>query len=173
MDATETYQFACRCAAAPFTVTVPAPRRTLHLGLGVLTLGVWLVLYALYRIGRLYWISRCPVCSKRSRKLFWILAITLLSTAEFARLLVYFLILAPEQIIADASLAQVPESLDLDSPIHSGNIRQAVGFLWVVAILPTAGALIATYWPYLVLGWLSALTLFGFALPSFYWKKEK
>jgi len=24
-----------------------------------------------------------------------------------------------------------------------------------------------------VLGWLSALTLFGFALPSFYWKKEK
>jgi len=43
----------------------------------------------------------------------------------------------------------------------------------VVAILPTAGALIATYWPYLVLGWLSALTLFGFALPSFYWKKEK
>ena len=173
MDTTETYQFTCRCAAAPFTVTVPAPHRALHLGLGVLTLGVWLVVYALGRIVRLYWISRCPACSKRSRKLFWTLAVTLLSTAEFARLLVYFLILAPEQIIAGASLTPVPESLDLESPLHSGKVGQAVGFLWVVAILPTAGALIATYWPYLVLGWLSALTLFGFALPSFYLQKEK
>lgn len=173
MNGSETYLFSCRCDSRPFEVTVPAPARTLHLILGVLTLGVWLVAHALYRIGRLYWISRCPSCGKRSRKLFWTIVLTLLSTAEFARLLAYFLIIAPERIIADASLTQVPDSLDLDSPLHSGNVGQAVGFLWVVAILPTAGTLIATYWPYLILGWLSALTLFGYMLPSYYLKKEK
>ena len=171
MNGVEVYHFICRCGSRPFDVTVPVPARTLHLTLGVLTLGVWLVLHALYRIGHLYWISLCPACGRRSRRLVWTIVLTLLATAEFARLLVYFLVIAPERIIADASLAQVPEALDLESPIHSGNVGQAAGFLWVVAILPTAGTLIATYWPYLILGWLSALTLFGYILPSRYLKK--
>ena len=151
MNGVEVYHFICRCGSRPFDVTVPAPARTLHLTLGVLTLGVWLVLHALYRIGHLYWISLCPAYGRRSRRLVWTIVLTLLATAEFARLLVYFLVIAPERIIADASLAQVPEALDLESPIHSGNVGQAAGFLWWWPP-PHGGHADRHLLPYLILG---------------------
>jgi hypothetical protein len=168
MDA---YVFSCRCNDKPFEVEAAEPSRTLHLTLGVCTLGVWLVLNSVYRMIHLYWISRCPKCRKRSRSVFWAVLILLLFTAELGRVLHYFLISAPHQIVADASFAEMPQDMQLDAPLETKDLKKALGFVWLFAGLPTAGFAIASYWPYIVLGWLSILTIAGYMLPSFYLKR--
>ncbi len=167
----ETYQFSCRCDHKSFEVKAAEPSRSLHLTLGVATLGVWLVLNAVYRMIHLYWISRCPHCRKRSRSVFWAVLLLLLLSAEFGRVLYYFLIAAPHQIVSDASFVEMPQDMALDAPLETKDLKKALGFVWLFAGLPTAGFVIASNWPYMVLGWLSLLTIAGYMLPSFYLKR--
>lgn len=168
----ETFDFTCRCNRRPFEIAGTTPSRSFHMFLGVITLGVWLAIFALYRLGHVYWISRCPLCGKRSRSLFWILLILLFFTVELGRTLHYFLISAPQQIVADASFASLPENFDMNAPLKTSDYKTVVGFVWLVAALPSAGMFISTYWPYMVLGWVSVLTLAGLIVPSWYIKRQ-
>ncbi|MBN2327520.1 MAG: hypothetical protein JXR73_10235 [Candidatus Omnitrophica bacterium] len=170
MDEREIFEFRCRCSGRPFQISAPAPSRGKHLALGAATLGTWLFMYAIYRLGRLYWISKCPQCRKRSRSVFWALVIVLLLSVEFGRTMYYFLISAPQQIVADMSFTDLPDDLDLNAPLAAKDLKSAIGFVWVIAALPAAGMFISTYWPYLILAWASAITLFGLILPSYYRK---
>jgi len=171
MNETETFEFSCRCNRRPFEVDEEAPSSSLHLTLGVITLGVWLLFFSLYRMIHLYGLSRCPLCGKRSRSLFWILFILAFLTAEFGRTLHFFLISAPQKIVADISFAQLPEDIDPNAPLKAEDLKGALGFVWVVAALPMACMFIATYWPYLTLAWLSGITIAGLLLPSLYKKR--
>lgn len=169
----DTYEFTCRCQRHPFEISEEIPSRSLHFTLGIITLGVWLVLFALYRLGRVYWISRCPNCGKRSRSLFWMILILAFFTVEFGRTLHFFLISAPQKIVADASFANLPENLDLNAPLKTSDLKSAFGFVWVAAALPAAGMFIATFWPYMLLGWLSFLTIAGLLIPSWYLQRQE
>jgi hypothetical protein len=168
----ETFQFTCRCNIRPFEISEDAPSRSFNLFLGVITLGVWLAVYALYRLGHVYWISRCPLCGKRSRSLFWILLILLFFTMELGRTLHYFLISAPQKIVTDASFATLPKDFDMNAPLKISDYKTAVGFVWLVAALPSAGMFISTYWPYMILAWGSVLTLAGLIVPSWYLQRR-
>ncbi len=168
----ETYRFSCRIHR-PYEVQDEDPSRSLHLTLGVITLGVWLVFHALYRMGHLYAISRCPVCGKHSRSLFWVLLILFFFTLEFGRTLYYFLISAPQSIVADVSFAHLPDNLDPNAPLRTSDLKGALEFVWISAALPTAGMFIATYWPYLILGWLALVTFVGLILPSLYHVRQE
>ena len=96
----EIYEFTCSCHRHPFKISDEAPSRSLHFTLGVITLGVWLVFFALYRLGHVYWISKCPNCGKRSRSLLWIILLLAFFTIEVGRTLHFFLVSAPQKIVA-------------------------------------------------------------------------
>lgn len=172
-ETVETFEFHCRCAAPAREVNLPARSMKIHLLLGILTLGVWFVCFAVYRMVQLYRLSRCPSCRRHAGLVFWVMLVMLLVSLEFGRIMYYFLIAAPERIVADASMAELPEHMRPDDSIDSSNIRDALGYVWITVALPSAGMFISANWPYLVLAWLSVVTIVGMALPSFYYKRKK
>ncbi len=169
----EEYVFKCRRCKSSFEVSTPPLSRNYHLFLGCLTLGLWLVGLAFYQIWNLYRLSMCPRCGKRSRKLLVLFIAMVAGTAEISWLIFYFLELAPQQIISNASTATLPEELDLNSEISRDNLWKVLTFIWIVNILPGIGAYIAMNWPYILLVWFSIIVLIGLSVPSFYMHRSK
>ncbi|RJP19736.1 MAG: hypothetical protein C4527_26345 [Candidatus Omnitrophota bacterium] len=167
----EEYRFTCPRCRCNIEAEAPIPARNLHLLLGLATLGIWLVVYSFLRLFQLYQLSLCETCGKHSRKLLALLLILILGTAEITWLIYYFLEVAPPKIVFDASMAELPGNLDLNSDVSKDNAWQLFTFVWLVSILPGVGAMIAANWPYILLFWFTIVVLIGLSVPSFYLRR--
>ncbi len=156
-----TYQFQCQETHKEFNAE--ASRVEQSLLLGILTLGF-------IRHFALYFHSRSPYTGKRNWQLLILPIILLLLTAEFCRELYYFVQYAPQQIIREASSAELPEGMQYDSPVQTEDLPAIVSFVWKIGLLPYIGGFITTQWPYIVLAWCTVILLINFSFPSIYTK---
>ncbi len=168
----EHYIFKCRRCQSHFEKDAQAPSQNFHLLLGLITLGGWLIIYAFIRLFNLYRLSSCPDCGRRSRFLLSLLIVLIVGSLEVNWVIYYFLEIAPQKIVQDASMTTLPENIDLESDISSENALEILTFVWIVGILPSAGAMIAMNWPYILLTWFSIVVVVGLGMPSFYLRKS-
>lgn len=165
---TQTHAFSCKKCGNAFETGGQTLSRQTHMLLGLVTLGGWLVLYALYSLVWLHWRSRCPACGRRSRKLLLLNILVIGGTLELGLTLYYFMEIAPQQIIRDASYAELPENLDADTEITRDNIGEILSFITIVAVMPAAGSFIANQWPYILLVWFALVAVLGLWVPPLY-----
>ena len=130
------YRFQCKRCKNRFEVSSPTPARNLHVLLALITLGGWFVIRAFVQLFSLFRMSQCPDCGRRSRAILSILIFLMLGTAEVSWLIYYFVEYAPETIVANASLAELPEDLALDQPIEDEQYNAVLSYILLVGILP-------------------------------------
>ena len=164
----EPLAFRCKRCQQTFTAEAPPTSRTLHLWLGVLTLGAWLVLIAYHRLFQFYRLSQCPACQRRSRTLLWLFLSMAIGSAEVLWSLYYFIEIAPARLVREVSLATLPDDMDLTSDITSENFWKVITFVTLVGLVPYLGAYISSHWPYLLLAWFSLVVFTGLGVSSFY-----
>jgi len=172
MNSTETFTFTCKRDRTRFEAETATLARSKHLFLALATLGVWYVFFAFYQMIRVYRLSRCPSCGKRSRKLLTVTIVLILTSVELLTTVYHFTVSAPRQIVADASTTGLPEDLDLSGDLDREGFIAVMTYLWITALLPTAGLYINAYAPYLILGWFGFVVLIGMSIPSLYQKRR-
>jgi len=119
-----TYYFACKTCRSKFEVEQPEPSRNVHLLLGLLTLGLWLVIYSFYQMFYFYRLSKCEDCGKRSKKLLTLLIVSAYLTVEIRSGVYYFLEIAPAESVRSgfAGGSRIPaESIRISTVRNSAN----------------------------------------------------
>ncbi|MEW6236735.1 MAG: hypothetical protein AB1656_15230 [Candidatus Omnitrophota bacterium] len=154
------YRFHCRCGKI-FDVEIPPSFPAIHLLTGILSLGF-------ARLWELYRLSQCPKCGKRRFRILFLAIMLLFLSIELIWGIYYFTEIAPLRIVRDASMAGLPDNIDLEAPVGSGDYTLIFSYVWTVGIMPSVGAYISMYWLYAVVIWFGAVTLIGLYLPSRY-----
>ena len=163
-----TYYFTCKKCRSKFEVEQPEPSRNVHLLLGLLTLGLWLVIYSFYQMFYFYRMSKCEDCGKRSKKLLTLLIVSSYLTVEILSGVYYFLEIAPAKIAHDLSTIEIPETMDLESDITQEQYMEVIKFIMVFALMPALGMYVYQYWMYILLIWFTIIVLLGYSLSSRY-----
>jgi len=154
------YHYHCRCGKI-FDAEIPPCSPVVYLLTGILTLG-------LARLWELFRLSQCPKCGKRKSGVLFLAIALLFSSLELIWGIYYFMEIAPQRIVRDASMAGLPDNIDLEAPIGSGDYSLIFSYVWTVGIMPSVGAYISMNWPYVVVIWFGAVTLLGLYIPSRY-----
>ncbi len=145
----------------------------MHLYLGVLTLGIWLVGLSFYRLFSLYRSSQCPQCGKKNAKILILFVVILLLSLQLCWYVFYLVEIVPLHIVQDASMTGLSEDIDPNAPIEKDNLYESMKFVWKVGLLPSIGAYMTMYWPYILILWFGMITIINFTIPSFYRKKNQ
>ncbi len=173
----DTYVFRCRRCRSTSVESSSSSLQNLHLLLGILTLGAWFVLRGFERVWTLYRLSRCEDCGRRNRWLLSLLVFFVMGTLEVGWLVYYFVEVAPEKIVRDASSMDFPdlqldlENMELKEELDREQYWEVINYILVVGILPGVGSFIYDNWPFILLAWFGLIALVGLMAPSWYLKK--
>jgi hypothetical protein len=142
----ERYRFGCRRCGERFEKQDWPPDSRVHLLATAVTLGLWLVVWAIWQWWLIYSLSRCPECGRRSRRTLITFLILLVLSGEVLWSYYYLIEIAPTQI---AQRSANPEPLS--------NRENAIVFLSVTA---------TQYGPFVLLGWFVFFSVVLLYMPN-------
>ena len=95
----ETYRFVCQGCGERFNKQGRSPNSRVQVLATAATLGLWLVIWAIWQWWLIYRSSRCPVCDRRSRRLLITFVILLVITGDVLGSYYYLVRIAPDQLV--------------------------------------------------------------------------
>jgi len=144
-QSTERYRFHCRCGEQ-FVKESRPPAPTLNLLLTVVTLGGWLVIWAIQQWIWIYCLSRCPECGRGARRLIVILLVLVLVSVDIVGSYYYLMYVAPGDIAARTAS---PEPLSVR--------ENSILYLTLAA---------KQYGVYVLVGWFLVFSIILLSLPN-------
>jgi len=144
----ETYRFTCpRCRTA-FRKEGSLPHERWNLLAVVVTLGLWLPIWAVAQWWRIFNLSRCPECNRRSWKVLVPFLVVLLVTIDVLGSYFYLSMIVPDRI---AERTADPNPLN----------RRENALLYLSVLTPQYG-------PFVLIGWFLIFSVVLLMLPNRY-----
>jgi len=144
----ETYEFTCSRCGSTFQKEGSLPPERWNLLAVVLTLGLWLPIWAVWQWWQIFNLSRCPECNRRSRRVLVPFLVLLLVTTDVLGSYFYLSMIVPDRIAERTASAE---------PLG----RRENALLYLSVLTPQFG-------PFVLIGWFLIFSVVLLMLPNRY-----